>query len=69
MTAFRITLAIATDCGSVSSTDGRDALPDYELLELLLFWRFRARDTKPLAKELIAEFGPSRRRYRRPPSG
>jgi len=36
---------------------GADALADYELLELLLFFAVRVRDTKPLAKELIARFG------------
>jgi DNA repair protein RadC len=35
---------------------GRDALADYELLELLLFMAIPRRDTKPLAKELIDEF-------------
>ncbi len=36
---------------------GADALPDYELMELLLF-RSRARgDVKPVAKRLIARFG------------
>jgi len=36
---------------------GPDALPDYELLELLLF-RFIPRiDTKPVAKELLRKFG------------
>lgn len=34
-----------------------DALPDYELLELLLFFSIRRIDTKPLAKELLKEFG------------
>lgn len=34
-----------------------DALPDYELLELLLFNVFPRGDTKPLAKALIARFG------------
>lgn len=35
---------------------GEDALPDYELLELLLFyWNERA-DTKPLAKQLLDRF-------------
>ncbi|MCB2108926.1 MAG: DNA repair protein RadC [Rhodobacteraceae bacterium] len=34
-----------------------DALQDYELLELLLFYSIPRRDTKPLAKQLIAEFG------------
>ena len=36
---------------------GADALPDYELLELVLFSAVPRRDTKPLAKELIARFG------------
>src|SRR4030081_493978 len=38
-------------------TGGADALPDYELLELLLFMAIPQRDTKPLAKALIEEFG------------
>ena len=36
---------------------GSDALPDYELLELLLFLAIPQRDTKPLAKALIQHFG------------
>ncbi|MEO1282610.1 MAG: DNA repair protein RadC [Pseudomonadota bacterium] len=36
---------------------GPDAIPDYELLELVLYGAFRQGDTKPLAKELLAEFG------------
>ena len=36
---------------------GRDALPDYEMLELLLFMAIPRVDTKPLAKELIDKFG------------
>ena len=36
---------------------GADALPDYELLELLLFLSIPQRDTKPLAKTLIDRFG------------
>ena len=36
---------------------GADALPDYELLELILFRAVPRRDTKPLAKALIAQFG------------
>jgi DNA repair protein RadC len=36
---------------------GADALPDYELLELLLFRAIPRRDVKPLAKDLIARFG------------
>jgi len=36
---------------------GADALADYELLELLLFRIIPRRDTKPLAKALIARLG------------
>uniref|UniRef100_A0A9E8CRP3 DNA repair protein RadC n=1 Tax=Bosea sp. NBC_00436 TaxID=2969620 RepID=A0A9E8CRP3_9HYPH len=36
---------------------GAEALPDYELLELLLFRSIPRRDVKPLAKELIRHFG------------
>jgi len=36
---------------------GPDALPDYELLELILFRAAPRRDTKPLAKALVARFG------------
>jgi DNA repair protein RadC len=36
---------------------GAESLPDYELLELLLFHSIEIRDTKPLAKELLARFG------------
>ncbi|MDX8440719.1 RadC family protein [Mesorhizobium australafricanum] len=36
---------------------GPDALPDYELLELLLFRLIPRVDTKPVAKALIARFG------------
>lgn len=36
---------------------GREALHDYELLELILFRSIPRRDVKPLAKKLIAEFG------------
>lgn len=36
---------------------GPDALPDYELLELVLFMAIPRRDVKPLAKELITAFG------------
>lgn len=34
-----------------------DALPDYELLELLLFMAIPRRDVKPIAKILVARFG------------
>jgi len=36
---------------------GPQALPDYELLELLLFFSIDVKDTKPLAKELLGRFG------------
>jgi DNA repair protein RadC len=36
---------------------GADNLPDYELLEVLLFAGNPRGDTKPLAKELIERFG------------
>ena len=39
------------------SEGGGDALPDYELLELLLFRSIPRRDVKPLAKALIRHFG------------
>jgi DNA repair protein RadC len=36
---------------------GRTALQDYELLELLLFHAIPRRDVKPLAKQLLKDFG------------
>jgi len=36
---------------------GASALPDYELLELLLFFSIDVKDTKPLAKDLLARYG------------
>lgn len=36
---------------------GDDSIPDYELLELILFRALPRRDTKPLAKDLIGKFG------------
>ncbi len=36
---------------------GPDALPDYEMLELILFRAISRADTKPLAKALLARFG------------
>ncbi len=36
---------------------GGEALPDYELLELILFRALPRRDTKPLAKALVSKFG------------
>ncbi|PTE11569.1 RadC family protein [Mesorhizobium helmanticense] len=39
------------------ATAGPSALPDYELLELLLFRLIPRADTKPVAKALLARFG------------
>ncbi len=39
------------------ATSGAEALPDYELLELVLFAAIPRRDTKPMAKRLIERFG------------
>lgn len=39
------------------SEGGAEALPDYELLELVLFRSIPRRDVKPLAKELLRRFG------------
>src|SRR3569833_319123 len=36
---------------------GADAMPDYELMELVLFAAIQRRDVKPLAKTLIDRFG------------
>lgn len=36
---------------------GLDSLPDYELLELILFYAIERIDTKPLAKRLLERFG------------
>lgn len=36
---------------------GAEALPDYELLELILFMAIPRRDVKPIAKDLVARFG------------
>jgi DNA repair protein RadC len=36
---------------------GADALPDYEMTELVLFRAVPRRDTKPLAKAILARFG------------
>ncbi len=36
---------------------GGDALPDYELLELVLFRSIPRRDVKPIAKDLLRRFG------------
>ncbi|MFT3986484.1 RadC family protein [Aestuariivirga sp.] len=39
------------------TTGGPDAMPDYELLEMVLFRAIRRGDTKPIAKQLLARFG------------
>ena len=36
---------------------GLDVFQDYEALELLLFYAVPRKDTKPIAKNLIASFG------------
>ncbi|HJW42705.1 MAG TPA: hypothetical protein VJ476_15940, partial [Rhizomicrobium sp.] len=36
---------------------GAGAMPDYELMELVLFAAIPRRDVKPLAKQIIAHFG------------
>jgi DNA repair protein RadC len=47
---------IASGCGSAAA-GGLSALPDYEVLELLLFRSIPRGDVKPLAKQLLARFG------------
>jgi DNA repair protein RadC len=47
---------------------GADALPDYELLELVLFAAIPRRDVKPLAKTLLARFGSFAEVMAAPPS-
>ncbi|HVZ05574.1 RadC family protein [Hyphomicrobium sp.] len=39
------------------SNGGADAVPDYELLEMILYRAFPRIDTKPVAKRLLARFG------------
>lgn len=36
---------------------GAPSMPDYEILEMLLFGAIQRGDTKPLAKRLVAQFG------------
>lgn len=36
---------------------GEEALADYELLEMALFWSHPRGDTKPIAKDLLKQFG------------
>jgi DNA repair protein RadC len=47
---------------------GGDALPDYELLELVLFRSIPRRDVKPIAKELLRRFGSFAEVLAAPPS-
>jgi DNA repair protein RadC len=46
---------------------GADALPDYELLELVLFRAIPRRDVKPLARDLMERFGDFNRVLTAPP--
>ena len=46
---------------------GAAAIPDYELLELVLFRSIPRRDTKPLARALLDEFGDFNRVLAAPP--
>jgi hypothetical protein len=51
---------------------GADAVPDYELLEMVLYRAIRRGDTKPVAKALLARFGDLNHVLaapRRPPQG
>ena len=56
-TARRRTPATASACATASAKAAPTPLPDYELLELLLFRALPRRDTKDLAKRLLARFG------------
>jgi DNA repair protein RadC len=47
---------------------GPDALPDYELLELILFRSIKRADAKPIAKALLAKFGTFAEVLSAPPS-
>lgn len=47
---------------------GAAAVPDYELLEMLLFRAIRRGDTKPLAKALLKRFGDLNRVLAAPPA-
>jgi DNA repair protein RadC len=57
MRASHIISDIASVCGNAFAKRGADALPDYELIELVLFRAVPRRDTKPLAKAILARFG------------
>src|SRR5690606_38097478 len=47
---------------------GAEALPDYELLELVLFRAIPQRDVKALAKDLVARFGSFAQAIAAPPA-
>lgn len=47
---------------------GADAMPDYELLELVLFRAIPRQDVKPLARRLIDQFGDFNRVLSAPPT-
>jgi DNA repair protein RadC len=47
---------------------GADAVPDYELLEMVLYRAIRRGDTKPLAKALLKRFGDLNRVLAAPPA-
>ncbi len=47
---------------------GADALPDYELLELVLFRALPRQDVKPLARQLLDRFGDFNRVLSAPPA-
>ncbi len=49
-------------------TGGPDAVPDYELLELILFLAIPRQDVKPLARTLIDTFGDLNRVIAAPPA-
>jgi DNA repair protein RadC len=53
--ASRTTSVIAIACARLRE-GGEDALPDYELLELLLFAAIPRQDVKPLAKRMLQAF-------------
>ncbi len=55
--ARRISSAIANGCASAFSTAARDAMPDYELMELVLFAGHSAARRQAFGKALIARFG------------
>jgi len=49
------------------NTGGADALPDYEMLELVLFRAIPRQDVKPLARQLLDTFGDFNRVLTAPP--